>query len=151
MRRIQLMVVSVAAAILPVACAPFISSAPSTASPDRVIDEQQIAEGHQPNIWVFLQDNAHQYYFVEDVAGRAVAIRSQRGQSSIALSSADIPMVIVDGARLVDFDVLQEMPLEAVQRIEIMSGGRGTSFEGTNAGAGVIYIHTRFASQRMGS
>jgi hypothetical protein len=151
MRRIQLVIASITVAAIPLGCAPYMSSGANTAATDRVIDEAQIAEGRQPNVWVFLQDNAHQYYFVEDVAGRAIAIHSLRGQSSIALTSSDVPMVIVDGARLIDYDLLQQMPLEAVERIELMGGARGTSLEGTNAGSGVIYIHTRFASSRQES
>lgn len=150
MRRIHFLVASIAAAVAIPGCAPYVQSGTNSAVTDRVIDEAEIAEGHQPNVWVFLQDNAHQYRFVEDRAGRAIAIRSVRGQSSIALTGSDMPMVIVDGARLIDYDVLQQMPLEAVQRIELMGGGRGTSFEGTNAGSGVIYVHTRFASSGPG-
>jgi outer membrane cobalamin receptor len=52
----------------------------------------------------------------------------------------------VDGARLSALDVLQQMPRDAIDRIELLNGSRGTSVEGTNASAGVIYIHTRFGS-----
>jgi outer membrane cobalamin receptor len=55
-------------------------------------------------------------------------------------------MVIVDGARLSSLELLQEMPTDAIDRIELLSSLRGTSKQGTNASAGVIYIHTRYGS-----
>lgn len=146
MRYFKYVVATAAIVTLPVACGPYVSTGTNPSWSDRVIGEQEIAQADEPNVWVLLQDKAHQYYFVEDGAGRALAIHSLRGQSSIVLTSGDMPMVIVDGARLVDYDLLQQMPLEAVERIEVMGSARGTSYEGTNAGAGVIYIHTRSAS-----
>jgi outer membrane cobalamin receptor len=146
MRHFTYVVATAAIVILPVACGPYTMSQTTPAWSDRVIGEQEIARADEPNVWVLLQDKARQYYFVEDGVGRALAIHSLRGQSSIVLTSADMPMVIVDGARLVDYDLLQQMPLEAVQRIELMGSASATSYEGTNAGAGVIYIHTRSAS-----
>jgi outer membrane cobalamin receptor len=52
----------------------------------------------------------------------------------------------VDGARLAALDVLQQMPKDAIDRIELRGSSRGTNSEGTNASAGVIYIHTRSGS-----
>jgi|GEM_PF-1892368 len=150
MSRFRFWFASVAVATIPMACSPYLSHGTTTFPPDRVIDQKQLAESRQPNVWAYLQDHVHDYYFAEDVTGRAVAIRSQRGKSSMYLASSDMPMVIIDGARLIDLDLLQQMPLEAVDRIEIMSGGVGTALEGTNAGSGVIYVHTRYASSTPG-
>jgi hypothetical protein len=38
------------------------------------------------------------------------------------------------------------MATDAIDRIELRGGSRGTSVEGTGASAGVIYIHTRSGS-----
>jgi outer membrane cobalamin receptor len=86
------------------------------------------------------------YSYVEDRSGRAVAINGHRGRSSISLSNSESPIVIVDGARIAAVDVLQQMSKDAIDWIELRKGSRGTSTEGTNATAGVIYIHTRSGS-----
>jgi len=113
---------------------------------DLVITADQIAEQRAPNAWELLRQLVPRYNYVEDRAGRAVSITGHRGKSSISLANSEAPLVIVDGARISALDVLQQMPRDAIDRIELLNGSRGTSVEGTNASAGVIYIHTRFGS-----
>src|ERR1700686_4477345 len=110
---------------------------------DLVITADQIDAQHVPNAWELLRQLVPRYTYVEDRSGRAVSIHGHRGRSSISVATAEAPLVIVDGARLVALDVLQQMPTDAIDRIELRGGSRGTSAEGTNASAGVIYIHTR--------
>jgi len=111
-----------------------------------VITREEIASAHAPSVWTYLRNNVRKYAFVEDRYGNAVTIRSRRGQSSLLLPAADEPVVIVDGARLIAFDVLQQMPTDAVETIELFGALQGTAIAGTNAGSGVIYIHTVAAS-----
>ena len=113
---------------------------------DLVITADQIDAQHVPNAWELLRQLVPRYTYVEDRSGRAVSIHGHRGRSSISVATAEAPLVIVDGARLVALDVLQQMPTDAIDRIELRGGSRGTSAEGTNASAGVIYIHTRSGS-----
>ena len=44
---------------------------------------------------------------------------------------------------LTSMELLQTMPPNSVDKIEIQGGSRGTRKEGTNASAGVIYIYSR--------
>lgn len=111
-----------------------------------VILRSQILAAHSRSVWDFLRWNVPRYVFIENRAGRAVAIRGRRGRSSLTLPASDEPVVIVDGARLVAFDVLQGMATDAVASIELLDSGAGTALAGTNATAGVIYIHTVAAS-----
>jgi len=113
---------------------------------DAVITGDQIDAQHAPNAWELLRRLIPRYTYVEDRAGRAVSIHGHRGRSSIVLANSESPMVIVDGARLSSLELLQDMPPDAIDRIELRGGSRGTSKEGTNASAGVIYIHTRSGS-----
>ena len=129
------------------------ASSPRRANPengsqfgDLVITAEQIDAQHAPNAWELLRRLVPRYTFVEDRSGRAVSIHGHRGRSSISLAGSETPLVIVDGARLASLDVLQQMPKDAIDRIELRGGSRGTSTEGTNASAGVIYIHTRSGS-----
>ncbi|MGH7488022.1 MAG: TonB-dependent receptor [Gemmatimonadaceae bacterium] len=114
---------------------------------DVVITGDQIDAQHVPNAWEALRQLVPRYNYREDRAGRAISISAHRGRSSIALDNSEAPLVIVDGARLSSVDLLQDMPCESIDRIELRNGGRGTNSEGTNASAGVIYIHTRFGSE----
>jgi outer membrane cobalamin receptor len=113
---------------------------------DVVITAEQIDGLAVPNAWELLRQLVPRYTYVEDRAGRAVSIHGHRGRSSISLGGSEAPLVIVDGARLSSVDVLQQMPKDAIDRIELRGGSRGTSTEGTNASAGVIYIHTHSGS-----
>jgi outer membrane cobalamin receptor len=113
---------------------------------DVVITSDQIDAQHASNAWDLLRQMVPRYTYVEDRSGRAVSIHGHRGRSSIALAGSEAPLVIVDGARLASLDVLQQMPKDAIDRIELRGGSRGTNAEGTNASAGVIYIHTRSGS-----
>ena len=86
------------------------------------------------------------YNFAEDRYGRPRRITTKRGASTINLAGSDSPLVLVDGARLSDVAALRDMPTDSVDSIELQSGISGTSGQGTNAVAGVIYIHTKEAS-----
>lgn len=122
-------------------------SAPaSSRSGDLLITGDQIDAEHLSNAWDILRRMVPRYTYLEDRAGRAVGIVGRRGRSSISVSNSESPLVLVDGARLSSLELLQEMPTGAIDRIEVRGSGRGTSREGTNAGAGVIYIHTRSGS-----
>lgn len=114
---------------------------------DAVITGDQIDAQHAPNAWELMRRLLPRYTFVEDKSGRALRIVGHRGRSSISVSGSESPMVIVDGARLTSYELLQTMPPDAIDRIEIQGGSRGTSAEGTNATAGVIHIHTRYGSE----
>jgi outer membrane cobalamin receptor len=113
---------------------------------DAVITGDQIDAQHAPNAWELLRQLLPRYSYIEDRSGRAVSIVGHRGRSSISVAGSESPMVIVDGARLSSLEMLQNMPPDAIDRIEIQGGARGTNKQGTNATAGVIYIHTRSGS-----
>lgn len=119
---------------------------PATSGGRMTITEQQIARSAANNAWEVLKQNARRYTYQEDRTGRPLRIVAQRGVSSMQLSDADSPLVIIDGARITDVGALSELQAGAITSIEILSGIRGTGTQGTNASAGVIYIHTRDAS-----
>ena len=110
------------------------------------ITQEQIERSGAPTAWEVLKNEARRYTYKEDRSGRPLRIVAQRGVSSITLSDSDSPMVIIDGARLTDVAALAQLPAGALASIEILSGIRGSGSQGTNASAGVIYIHTREAS-----
>jgi hypothetical protein len=59
---------------------------------------------------------------------------------------ADTPLILIDGARIIDLVSLRDLPTVAIESVELLGGISGTAKEGTNASAGVIYIHTWEAS-----
>jgi hypothetical protein len=107
---------------------------------------EQIARSGFTNAWDFLRARARRYDFYEDRYGRPRGIKTRRGRSTINMAGSDMPMILVDGARISDFSALRDLPTDAISSIELLSGITGTAAEGTNAAAGVIYIHTWEAS-----
>jgi outer membrane cobalamin receptor len=112
-----------------------------------IITAEDIAKSAYTNAWDLLRGKARRYDFVEDVFGRPRSIRIRRGRSTINMTGSDTPMILVDGARLTDITALRDLPTDAIESIELMSGIRGTASQGTNSSAGVIYIHTWEASE----
>jgi hypothetical protein len=110
------------------------------------ITQEQIARSAANTAWEVLKQNARRYTYQEDRMGRPLRIVAQRGVSSMELADADSPLVIIDGARVTDVGALAELQSGAIVSIQVQSGIRGTGTQGTNASAGVIYIHTREAS-----
>ena len=127
-------------------CASSSHRSPGTAARPDVISSDEIARSSATNAWDLLRKRARQYNFAEDRYGRPRFIRSKHGQSTVLLAGADSPLVLVDGARLVDVAALRDMPTDSIDSIELQGGISGTSSQGTNACAGVIYIHTKEAS-----
>jgi len=127
-------------------CAPAGYRAPQSAARPHLITAEEIAHSSCTNVWDLLRKRARMYNFAEDRYGRPRFITTKRGRSTINLAGSDSPMVLVDGARLGDVAALRDMPTDAVESIELESGINGTSSQGTNAVAGVIYIHTKEAS-----
>jgi outer membrane cobalamin receptor len=120
----------------------------STEPPTRAdfISPYEIARSSSTNVWDLLRQRARQYNFAEDRYGRPRNITTKRGRSTIALAGSDSPLVLIDGARLSDVAALRDMSTDSVESIELQNGINGTSSQGTNAPAGVIYIHTKEAS-----
>lgn len=116
------------------------------ASDQRVITSDIIERSAAGNVWDLLRQEAHGYDYREDRNGLPVTITTHHGISSISLVDAGSPVLIIDGARINDYRYLREIPIGSVDRIELLSGINGTATQGTNAGAGVIYIHTKSAS-----
>jgi outer membrane cobalamin receptor len=121
---------------------------PSDVSTNRVdvISAEEISRSPSTNAWDLLRRRARQYEFSEDQFGRPREIRTRRGRSTITIAGADTPLILVDGARIIDFAVLRDLSTGSIQSVELLSGIRGTVSQGTNASAGVIYIHTWEAS-----
>ena len=114
-----------------------------------VISSDEIARSSSTNVWDLLRRRARQYNFAEDRYGRPRFITTKRGRSTVMLAGGDTPMVLIDGARLTDVAALRDMSTDSVESIELQSGINGTSAQGTNACAGVIYIHTKEASSTL--
>jgi hypothetical protein len=110
------------------------------------ITAAEIAHSGTTNAWDLLRVRARGYDFNEDRYGRPRSIKSRRGRSSVSLPYADTPLILIDGARIIDLVTLRDLSTQSIASIELLSGIEGTAKEGTNASAGVIYIHTWEAS-----
>jgi outer membrane cobalamin receptor len=111
-----------------------------------VISAEEIARTPSTNAWDLLRRRARGYDFSEDQYGRPREVRTRRGRSTISIAGADMPLILIDGARIIDLAVLRDLRTDSIHSVELLSGIRGTVSQGTNAAAGVIYIHTWEAS-----
>lgn len=147
MRRNLSLFTSLATAGILVSCvmSPRPSSQAASAE-SQTFNADEIARSGFTNAWDFLKANARRYDFYQDRYGRPRGIKTRRGRSTINIADSDSPMIIVDGARVSDFTALRDLPCDAISSIEILNGINGTVSQGTNAAAGVIYIHTWEAS-----
>jgi len=112
----------------------------------QTISAEEIARSGFNNAWDLLRARARRYDFYEDRYGRPRGIKTRRGRSTINMADSDTPLILVDGARLMDFGALRDLATDAISSIELLNGISGTASQGTNAAAGVIYIHTWEAS-----
>lgn len=120
---------------------------PDVAGPSvDVITAEEIARSPSTNAWDLLRRRARKYEFSEDQFGRPREVRTRRGRSTISIASADTPIILIDGARIIDLAVLRDLRTDSIHSVELLSGIHGTVSQGTNAAAGVIYIHTWEAS-----
>ncbi len=111
---------------------------------DRIlITEERIARSGALNAWEALKRLAPQFRYSERRDGRPTGLE-RRGRSSILLD--DAPRVFVDGADVVDFRSLTQIPASTILSIEILSGIEGTTYYGSNAVSGVILIRTKNGS-----
>ena len=132
-------------------CAYFTSSTPPPERPSaQFISADEIARSRASNAWDLLRVRARSYEFAVDRYGRPRFIRTRRGRSTLTIAGGDMPLVVLDGARLIDLVSLRDIAIGAIESVELLNGIAGTATQGTNASAGVIYIHTWEASQRSG-
>ena len=123
---------------------PHPASGPVGDDGDRIlITEERIARSGALNAWEALKRLAPQFRYGEKRDGRPTSLE-RRGRSSILLD--DAPRVFVDGADVVDFRSLTQIPASTILSIEILGGIEGTTYYGSNAVSGVILIHTKNGS-----
>ena len=108
----------------------------------RVITAEDIERSGATNAWDALRECGAPVSLREDWNGEPSQLQSRRGRSSIIIRHSDTPLVVVDGTRLVDFRSLKQIAAHSIFQIRILSGIEGTVYEGTNAGGGVIIVHT---------
>jgi hypothetical protein len=130
------------------ACAPRTGSrlANSAAIPSstgsRVITREQITAMNVFDAYAVLE-RVGGYRLADNDRGD-VAIRQRRGQTSLTSSSADRPVLIIDGAQVSDFGMLRRIRSTEIERVELVSPGDAAQRYGTNSsGAGAIIIVTR--------
>jgi outer membrane cobalamin receptor len=110
---------------------------------DRIlITEEKITHSGALNAWEVLKRLAPQFRYSER-RGQPTNLE-RRGRSSILLS--DAPRVFLDGADVVDFRSLTQIPASTIFSIEILNGIEGTTYYGSNAVSGVILVRTKNGS-----
>ena len=111
----------------------------------RIITQEEIAETGARTMWDALAKTVRYARFQESGSGTPERIR-RRGNSSIVLNE-DMP-VYIDQVRVTDIGLLASLPARDIDRIQVINGVDATTYFGTNAGDGVILIHTLGANRR---
>jgi len=112
----------------------------------QLISAADIQRSNATNAWDVLRRSGAMLSFREGPNGEPARLQTRRGRSSVQLRTSDTPLVIYDGARLVDFRVLRSIPANSIMTIRILNGIEGTQYQGTGAGGGVIIIESKGAS-----
>lgn len=81
-------------------------------------------------------------YTVLEGRGGAALIQQRRGQNSI-VNSAATPVLVLDGVRDVNPNVLRQIRASSILSIEVLSGADATVRYGTGAASGAIIFTTR--------
>ena len=117
---------------------------PRPALPDAqagtIVTAEEIAESEATTMWEALRRTVRHAGFAESATGAPVRVH-RRGFSSISLLE-DMP-IYIDKVQVRDLTILDAMPAQDIERIQVLSGVHATTYYGTNAGDGVILIRTR--------
>jgi outer membrane receptor protein involved in Fe transport len=81
-------------------------------------------------------------YTVMEGRGGSARIQQRRGQNSI-INGAGTPILVLDGVRDVNPNVLRQIRAMSILSIEILSGADATVRYGTGAAAGAVIFTTR--------
>ncbi|HSU17684.1 Plug domain-containing protein [Longimicrobium sp.] len=109
-------------------------------STSHYLSSQEIKESGAQNAWEVLR-RLGGVRLQETADGTPVGIRPTRGHQTIVLD--DTPIVLLDGARLLDFALLRSVPARQIDSVEFLNGINGTLKHGTGGGGGAIVILTR--------
>lgn len=115
---------------------------PLTPDGSLVYTADDIAKMQVSNAWDVVEWSG-QMNMSEATDGSSATIRNRQGHSSLLFSSADMPLLIVDGVRINDPRLLQRIPALTIQMLEITDGMHATIREGTGSSGGVIYVVTK--------
>jgi hypothetical protein len=107
----------------------------------KVITSEQIENTGARNAWDALQRTGTHLTFIETTYGEPRGLRHRGGRNSILLSST--PRLYVDGAQMVEFAYLKQIPAPMIDNIRILGGVDGTKYYGTGGGNGVIAVQTK--------
>ncbi len=134
-----------ALALAMAACGPAHQAQP-TLTPDGalVYTADEIAKMQVATAWDVVARSGRMN-LAEASDGSSAVIRNRRGHSSILFPSADMPLLIIDGARVLDPRALQEISARTIERLQMIDGMQAALTEGTNSGGGVIAITTKTA------
>lgn len=119
---------------------------PRAAVPDAnagtIVTREEIAKSEATTMWEAVQRTVRYVRFQE--SGRGDPERVHRRGSSTILLSEDMP-IYIDHVQVRDLGLLASLPAADIERIQVLTGVHATTYYGTNAGDGVILIHTRQA------
>lgn len=130
------------AAVLLVGCSASMGKTPQKATPGtgRVIGADVIQRWNVADAFEALERIGG--YSVFEGRGGTARVQQRRGQNSI-INGAGTPVLVLDGVRDVNPNVLRQIRASSILSIEVLSGADATVRYGTGAAAGAIVFVTR--------
>lgn len=131
----------VTAALLTLGCAvPASTSRKSTPGSGRIITADVVQRWNVADAYEALERVGG--YTVQEGRGGSARVSQRRGQNSI-VNGGGAPVLVLDGIRDVNPNVLRQIRASSILSIEILSGADATIRYGTGAASGAIIFTTR--------
>jgi hypothetical protein len=126
------------------------TAAPARGAPDyandQVITASEIAQSGAMDAWDVLRRLGPPLTFRERAGGEPLRLESMRGPSSILNRATDTPLVVIDGMRFDDVNVLRQVRASSIMSISLLNPVEGERYQRVGAGARrVILVTTKQA------
>jgi hypothetical protein len=117
---------------------------PVTPDGGRLYTAADIAKMHVATAWDVMR-RIGVFNLTPASDGRDARATTRRGHNSLLLSSADEPVMLLDGIRFDDPGILRQISASSIAELRIYNGIEATQRQGTNSGAGLVDIRTKSA------
>ncbi|MEO7997052.1 MAG: TonB-dependent receptor plug domain-containing protein [Gemmatimonadaceae bacterium] len=116
-----------------------------SATGSRVVTREMIVKWNVSDAYQAIERGGG--YKLASSSGGGVSVSQRRGPASIQSKSASSPVLLIDGAMVMDYSMLRQIRASQIERIDFLSPSDATQrFGTTSSGAGAIIVSTRGSS-----
>lgn len=116
-----------------------------SATGSRVVTREMIVKWNVSDAYEAIERGGG-YKLASNSSGN-VSVSQRRGPASIQQKNASSPVLLIDGAMVMDYSMLRQIRAAQIERIDFLSPSDATQrFGTTSSGAGAIIVSTRGSS-----